>query len=221
MSADWTPFEFYFHDKQYNFRSNVLHWVDTKTGKETPMKSLLAEKLEKKYPELCFIGEGIMNLLYKEYVSYRISEDNKIINDYKRTTGKSEYKGYIRFTDKDKTEQIQDFDKNRGEFLLRIEETIKKVEKFFEDNSKQATILQSSYSTKAKFPESLVNENFDDELSKIIYDWFRNESGSHYSEGRDSDTVDKLLELYDIEQQAKKNVKDYLDYSYDTIEEIY
>lgn len=66
MSKDWTPKEYYYADRAYNFRSSTVTMTDS-NGKEFrigPSK----EDLEK-YRNLAFLGEGVLKRMREEGVS--------------------------------------------------------------------------------------------------------------------------------------------------------
>lgn len=98
------------------------------------------------------------------------------------------------------------------EFLDKVEETIKKIEGIFD---KDPDSMIKAYNRK-KVPEDIT-----DEMEKAVYGWFI-DIGNHYDSFEMTESLlNSMLTIYDIERHAKENVKDYMDNSYDTIEEIH
>ena len=66
MSRDWTPREFYYADKKFNFKEmNITIEIPT-TGQKFPMVSETKQKLTKEYPNFGFLyerAEELWNIL--------------------------------------------------------------------------------------------------------------------------------------------------------------
>lgn len=102
------------------------------------------------------------------------------------------------------------------DFIIEIEKCILALEK-------ESNMAIDGKNGDAPILKSFRDKTLPDDLREpmnTVYQWYININDYTDRKSMTENLVNELVQIYDIQMTAKKNVQDYLDYSYDTIEEI-